>query len=208
MYKFAQQTKIAEQAKNAEVRGVMAAFVDRGLVKVASQESFEELCDVVSANLDYDYDLQKVAAVTEAVLTGNAPMRKTAAQQKIAHETARNAALGELLLMKTAGQIDDATFVREANALIKVGGLKDILTAKQLRKGLAARREANTNLKAIGGRRAKDTPLGKEYMFDRADATEDVLKGLGKTVGAYGGALAGVGGAGLLGKRLYDKYAE
>ncbi len=108
MYKF------AEEVKEAEVRGCIAAWIDAGHIKVASEEAFDDLCEVVSSNLGTNYDLNKVAAVTEAVLSGG--MQKTAANA----ERARNAALGELLLMKTAGEIDDATFVKTARDLMKI----------------------------------------------------------------------------------------
>lgn len=107
--------KLAEQVKEAEVRGCMAAFVDAGMVKVAGQAAFDELCSVVADNVGDNYDLAKVAAVTEAVLNG-APARMT----KVAAETARNAALGELLMMKVAGEIDDRTFVKTAQELAKM----------------------------------------------------------------------------------------
>lgn len=106
--------KFASQVKEAEVRGAMAAFVDAGLVKVANQYDFDELCDVVADNVGYDYDLQKIAAVTEAALNGDG-MNKYAAEN-----LAFKATLGDLLLMKTAGQIDNRTFVREVNGMLKV----------------------------------------------------------------------------------------
>lgn len=206
--------KVAEQVKEAEVRGVMAAFVDAGLVKVASENAFDDLCGIVAQNIGMDYDLQKIANVTEAVLNGG--MQKSASQQKTAHETARNAALGELLLMKTAGQIDDATFTREAQGLMKMaspktdailGGLRavggavkrapgafmDALKAKGVRSGLEARR----NIKSLPG----ENPA----LLRRAN--KEVAKGVGQTALAYGSGLAGLGGAGYLSKSLYDSYA-
>ena len=104
--------KVAEYAKYAEVRGALSAFCDAGLIKVASAEAFDDLCDTVSYNLgDEDYDLQKVAAVTGAVLEGSSNMNDI--------ELARNAALGELFLAKTAGQISDDYFVDTAANIIK-----------------------------------------------------------------------------------------
>lgn len=223
MYKFAQQTKIAEQAKNAEVRGAMAAFVDHGLVKVASQESFDELCDVVSANLDFDYDLNKIAAVTEAVLNGQQPLQKTAAQQKLAHETARNAALGELLLMKTAGQIDDATFVKEAKWLMKeaaqdVDAYVAAMEAEgrkvpgSMKRKMQMKELAEAEGRNVTGKDFKVQTGGGSYVSASKAAKPSMGSKLLGFAGRHkkaligGAGLAGLAGAGVLGKQLYDKY--
>ena len=53
--------KIAEQVKEAEVRGCVAAFIDAGLVKIAGQEEFDAVCSAVTEQLPDAYDMQKIA---------------------------------------------------------------------------------------------------------------------------------------------------
>ncbi len=212
--------KLAEQVKEAEVRGCVAAFVDAGLVKVAGQGAFDELCAVVADNIGDDYNLEKVAAVTEAVLGG-------AGQTKVAAETARNAALGELLMLKTAGQIDDETFRQSAAELIKMGeplalpestskarspwavkakfrgedildGIKGAFKGDDLRRAWGMREE----LKGLrGNRESVLNPL-------KAQVRKEIAKGALKSGLAYGGAASALAGGAYLGKKLYDKYAN
>lgn len=107
--------KIAELAKEAEVRGVLAAFVDQGLLKVASTDDFDQLAaKVASIVADDGYTIEDIAGAT-ASLQGGGDTEKTAAEQE---DTARKAALGELLMMKMAGEIDDQTFTNEAGLLV------------------------------------------------------------------------------------------
>lgn len=108
--------KFASQVKEAEVRGAMAAFIDAGLVKVAGQAAFDELCGVVADNIGYDASLNDIAAVTEQVLSGD--MQKTAQD-----EMAIKAALGDLLMQKTAGLISNTAYKREAGKLMKMAYL-------------------------------------------------------------------------------------
>ncbi len=62
--------KIAEMTRLAEVRGCMAAFHDAGLIKVASDEAFDGFCEQVAEMIGYDYDLQKIAAAADGILSG------------------------------------------------------------------------------------------------------------------------------------------
>lgn len=62
--------KVAEMTRLAEVRGCMAAFHDAGLIKVASEEAFDGLCEQVADMIGYDYDLEKVAGAADRVLSG------------------------------------------------------------------------------------------------------------------------------------------
>lgn len=125
--------KLAELMRAAEIRGVVSAFVDAGLVKVAGQEEFDSLVGSVCARLgDEKYDLKKVASITDALLaeqTGNQEADESqpdaASRQKTAEEgmdknvaLMRNAALGELLQMKVAGKVDDAVFTKTAAELM------------------------------------------------------------------------------------------
>jgi len=212
--------KYAEEVKQAEVRGCIAAWIDAGQIKVASEGAFEDLCSKVAANLSDDYDLQKVAAVTEAVLSGG--MKKTASQ-----ETARNAALGELLLMKTAGQIDDSTFVKAAEELMKIGGTS---TAEKVQMYRAEGRKVPAELlKQLDyeqmlhaeGRKTQqrvkpsvpENPKPRSYSpsYDKPSMLSrigDTIARNKKGLAIGGGAALGLGGAAYLGKQLYDKYAQ
>lgn len=63
---------------------------------------------------EMDYTLDDIAAATQLALSGE-NREKTAAE----HSSDVKAALGELMLMKVAGEIDRATFNREAAPLVK-----------------------------------------------------------------------------------------
>ena len=166
--------KIAELVKEAEVRGVLAALVDGGHLKVASQEEFDALTEVVSASIDgYDHDLNTVLSKTAEVIEylENGDFEKEAGEAEI-DETAVMAAFGELSMMKMAGQIDEEAFAKEANklqALLDFGRkavestkgaagrafagaknvgkeIKDAAVAGQARRGHAAVGEAKRNI--------------------------------------------------------------
>ncbi len=215
--------KIAELAREAEIRGAMAAFVDAGLVKVASQNDFEALVGAVCNYLgEEEYDLQKVAAVTDAVLTGNVGGPQYAGREKIAAERdefAHNAALGELLQMKIAGQIDDATFQKTAGALMdgaryatkRIGALfgrkpttnfsstaEDIYDARRV----AQMPTLADMVRNTGARVKKTYNTGKKMVGDRVSKMSPNQLALGAGVlGATGAA-----GTTMLGQHLYDKY--
>lgn len=155
--------KIAEMAKEAEVRGVLAAFVDQGLLKVASAEAFDELAGKVAAVIAPDgYTIEDIAAATDSLLTSGFS-EKTAAEQD---DTARKAALGDLLMMKMAGEIDDATFSKEAGLLVTA---------------------ASGNLPALSGNR---TPAEIAKKMSRKIPTKALL-GAGLGLGLLGGGLLG-----------------
>lgn len=101
--------KFAKLVRDSEVRGAMAAFVDLGMVKVASQEEFDGLVDAVCQGIgDEDYDLQKVASLTEEVLS-----------TPKAEEQEKTALLGTVIGAARAGNLSD----EERAALIKHYGL-------------------------------------------------------------------------------------
>lgn len=116
--------KIA-QIRNQEIRGTVAALVDAGLVKCASNEEFDVIANAVNEKLANNaYDLADIVEATSLVVEG--PAVKTAEEAPVMykeaalqHESNCFAALGELLLMKTAGQISDEDFVSEADFLMK-----------------------------------------------------------------------------------------
>ncbi len=107
--------KMAFAVRNAEVRGALAAFVDADLIKCASTSDFDALAERVASDIpEMDYTLDDIAAATQLALSGE-NREKTAAE----HSSDVKAALGELMLMKVAGEIDRATFNREAAPLVK-----------------------------------------------------------------------------------------
>lgn len=111
--------KLAELAKEAEVRGVLAAYVDSGLLKVASAQEFDTLSAAVAQTLNNDgYSVEDIAAATDRLLSGG--QEKAAADIE---DTARKAALGELLLQQMDGSIDGPTFAKEAAILANAGNL-------------------------------------------------------------------------------------
>ena len=219
--------KIAEQVKEAEVRGCVAAFIDAGLVKIAGQEEFDAVCSAVTEQLPDAYDMQKIAAVTDAILENSSEaMTKTAA------ETARNAALGELLLMKTAGEIDEDTFVKTAGELMKMGGNFDNFmekaTVSRGSKGTAGGSGAFRSSGNVTPEQAKAFEAAhKKYMansngqankaFDEAFAKGQAANAAKQKAHVRGRTLARIGkgglaagdllGSGYLAKKLYDKYA-
>lgn len=248
--------KIAEMTRDAEVRGVLACFVDGGHLKVASAEDFDVLSDAVSQAIgEEEYSVEKIAAVTDAVLeeAEYAGTEKTAEER---HDTACMAAMGELLMMKVAGEVDDETFVKEANSLrgLWEGG-KDL--SKRLYNmdfGAMGRKTTNYLSEGFKGTKLRDASklrsiskkqidtLSKklrdaEKKWNRAkargfeqtpksvlsDEKRQIIKDLARAKSrkgtsylpgilqsglAYGGAAGGVGGAGYLGKKLYDKYSD
>lgn len=136
------------------------------------------------------------------------------------------------MLMKTAGQIDDVTFKREARELMKMAegaapslvrrawesakgiagkglqGAKDAFTARQLRAGLSDRKAVRDTYKNIDRKTLKNDPVvAEQYKELMEPARKNILAGAGKTLGAYGGAAAGLTGGAYLGKQLYDKYS-
>lgn len=100
-------------------------------------------------------------------------------------DIAKKAALGELLQMKVAGQIDEKSFVEAASSLLE--------------------KDASENLPKKKVKDASEN-LPKKKVFDA-----EVVGGKGKIPWkriAKGGAVAaGLAGGAALGKSLYDKYS-
>lgn len=206
--------KIAEEVKIAEVRGCMAAFVDAGLVKVANEEAFDTLCNAVSQNLDDNYNLEKVASVTESILSNS--LEKTSA------ETARNAALGELLLMKTAGQIDDSTFFKTAEELMKKADLywdgKNTISTvdnpdnQVLKRTYDPDAQSRLNARSQPGMKLKGNkailPHGAHVAANKVKNSVGNFLSKHKGKLGVGGALTGALATGVLADHLYNKYSK
>lgn len=238
------------QIRESEVRGVLAALVDCGQIKIASAEDFDNLASAVADNVGTSYSVDDIASVTAELLGGSV---KTAEEQ---HETACMAALGELLMMKTADEIDDETFASAVEPLLKeavsirgaLGKAKDMGrglldldsadAAKKIRGGLSVAKQYFKDGFALKGIRdaAEKRKAAESYrknvqrLVSDKDAIGSVAarnqlrknfkgrvgtpderkltRGLGQAALAYGSAATGLGGAGYLGKKLYDKYAD
>ena len=100
--------------KQAEVSGVLSAFVDYGYMDKMAEDEFAELVEKVAEELGDDYTVQDVAYVTDAVLNGE-DLSKTAEEQ-IIDEMAPG--LGYLCMAKMASEIDDDEFEELADAYV------------------------------------------------------------------------------------------
>ena len=182
------------QVKEAEVRGVLAAFVDNGLINVQTPQQFDKLASVVSNNLPASYTVDDIANLT------------LPAMQKVAEDSSDNAtqmALGELALMKVAGQVSDAEFNAMAEGILKeaksiasyIPGYKDITQgaedlAKLRKDGIGANNILTPETRAAGEKGAKRL----------------IAKGSAKAALTALGAAGALTGAAHAGKKLYDKY--
>jgi len=169
----------ADQVKEQEIRGSIAAFCDAGLVKVANEEGFNMLCDAVFEKVADDYDLNSIATAVDEVINEASGAQEM--QKKASDELALKAAVGELALMKLAGKLDDNAFVAEVGSVMKEAGLVDSQEKKA------------EEMKAL--------PEGKKSLGRKV--LDTVKKNKGKA-----GAVAGLAVAGGLGKALYDKYKD
>lgn len=172
--------KVAEMTRLAEVRGCMAAFHDAGLIKCASEDAFDHLCNVVAENIGFDYDLEKIAKVTDAAVSQD-----------------RDRQMRNAKLAKTAagfgGKVMDALTLKGIRNVAKSNN-----TAKQLLDGKLPN-PGNLPLDPADLVRA-----GRQLKFTNK------LKNYGKAAVApalaYGGGAAALGGLGLAGKATYDGY--
>ena len=87
--------------KEAEVAGVLSAFVDHGYMEKMASDEFSGLVEKVAESLNDSYTVEDIASVTEAVLGGS--MDKTAEEQFI-DEIAPS--MGYLYMAKLAEEID------------------------------------------------------------------------------------------------------
>lgn len=92
-----------------------------------------------------------------------------------------------------------------------LGALKDIATGKEAREGFAAAKKskgtadaaknmASKSIMSAKGKERAGAAIGK-HMGDAEAAKKKGMKGLGKTVGLYGGAAAAAGGAAAMKKK-------
>lgn len=100
--------------KQAEVSGVLSAFVDYGYMDKLAEDDFAELVEKVAEELGDDYTVQDVAYVTDTILNGE-DLSKTAEEQ-IIDEMAPG--LGYLCMAKMASEIDDDEFEELADAYV------------------------------------------------------------------------------------------
>lgn len=147
----------ADIVRSLEVRGSLAAMGDLGLIKCASSE--EEINDltekVASVIPEYGYTTEDILNAATYFTSGG--YEKTASEQ---YESDIKEALGELLLMKVAGDIDTETFQQEADPLVKEAislkgvsrglkrmglALQDGFTARSFRNSMKRRAAAKRN---------------------------------------------------------------
>jgi hypothetical protein len=69
--------KVAEQVKFAEVSGVVAAGADNGILKIASEQEFRAVVDVVRQNVGDDYTVKSILQVAGQAL-GDVGLKKEA----------------------------------------------------------------------------------------------------------------------------------
>lgn len=191
--------KFAEEAKEAEVRGVLAAFIDSGMMKVASSDDFDMLSAVVADNLGDTYTIDDVAEVTDAVLDDG--FEKTAEVDDYLY------AIGDAYLTKLAEDISDEEFEDYADELVK-----EAAKVGTVRKGLNAAKEwMAEGLSAKDLRKAlkkRNSFINRHFKSRQAKNRKDILKGLAHAAGSYGAAGAGLAGAGLGAKALYDRLSD
>ena len=217
--------KFAHLVKTAEVRGVMAYLVDSEMIKVATQEDFDNLVNTVSESVEGDYDLNTVLSKTAELIGGESTedQEKTAADSVSDEEVQR--AFGVLAMAKEAGELSAEEFEKQAATLRGlyegakglgrkawnkevsappiVKGIKDTFTGRGISRARAAKSEA-------AGHKVSNNPFvrrltgavdPKDAAAARALAARNLRKETAKTLGAYGAAGAGAGGAGYAGKR-------
>jgi hypothetical protein len=132
--------------KLAEVNGVLAGLVDEGLIKISSDEEFDALSELVSDNLDDEYDmddiLNKTAEVMQAAdeleeMMAGEDMEKSA-EELIAEEvTPLLAEYGHLALLKEAEEITDQDYEEETGKLKKALNAVGSHVSKNKRKYIA-----------------------------------------------------------------------
>lgn len=172
----------ADIVRSLEVRGSLAAMGDLGLIKCASSE--EEINDltekVASVIPEYGYTTEDILDAATYFTSGG--YEKTASEQ---YESDIKEALGELLLMKVAGDIDTETFQQEADPLVKEAiSLKGIVgKARTFGKNLY-----NMDHKAMGAYLKAKGTAAKDYLKDgfKAQTLRDAMSKR-KAFKEYGG---------------------
>ena len=89
--------------KEAEVAGVLSAFMDNGYMAKLASDDFEYVVEKVAENLGDSYTVEDVADVTGAVLNG-AVMDKTAEEVFVDNVAP---VIGAAYMAKIAGEITD-----------------------------------------------------------------------------------------------------
>ena len=109
--------------KVAEVSGVVASLAENEIVKIASAEDFDAIVDAVASDLPNSYGMDDVLAKTAEVMEYLYENGYGDAMEKEAGEFDEQDALayiGELALAKEAGEISEAEFAKEADALAQL----------------------------------------------------------------------------------------
>jgi hypothetical protein len=213
--------------KQAEVNGVLAALVEKELVKVADDEDFEALTGAIAGSLSEDYDFEEVMDKTAAVMEeyyelvegaegaeGEEGHEKEAGEEGEAEYDERDimAAYGELTLAKEAGDISEEDFEKEAAKVQQAWeAIKKApaATGRFIRSGAkgegvrSSAKNARFNSKRVKTfEKKKGKGTAKGFRSQRAEDRKDLAKALGRSGAVYGGAA----GTGVAGKKLYEKY--
>lgn len=172
--------KVAEEVKEAEVRGVEAAFCDSGLVKVASAEDFDDLVVKVASLVGDSYTIEDIANATDVVLSGG--LDKEA--EEIDTVSAASDIIGTAYIMKVAGDISEDDFENFSDSLLKEAAKApsasvfkkylDVLTGGNIRRAM---RQNKINDKMVSRKmsiyrgKTKDMAM-KEYQANPENALE------------------------------------
>lgn len=215
--------KIA-QLKHAEVAGVISGLIDGGYLKLASDQEFEALTDVVAGSVSDQWDLNEVLNKTAEVVSyvEDGGVEKTAEEEFVDSALAQ---YGYLCLAKEAEKISDEDFLKEsANVKASIGQvLKDAFTAKQLR-NVPWRKIVSGHNTMSGGKKIKKglEQAGLSQAGEYKDALKMIREGkkmrnkelvtAGKAMVApalaYGGTGAALAGAGYGGYKALKKESS
>ena len=138
------------QARESEIRGVLAAMVDGGLIEIDTPENFSKVAAEVNYRTPGDYDIDTIFGVVDGLLQEvESGQTKTAEVEDVAEAPEADnflSALGSLTLTKVAGQISEADFDKAVLAICKEAGVNAVDTGKaiveELKKTAAASKES------------------------------------------------------------------
>ena len=218
--------KMAALVKTAEVNGVLAALIDTGHVKLATDEDFDVVADAIAANLSDNYDLEEVLNKTAEIMD---EVEEIYAEEIYADEigdqgygeegaemTDRDAMaeLGQAVLAKEAGEIDDEEFAKIA-ASVK-GMFEGARTVGRKAKGFVGKglrgegikdsatdlyRSSKNILKLRGNKGAQRASIRKAKSSGK-----NLAKSLGRSGAVFTTTAAGSGGLGYGIEKLRDRY--
>lgn len=198
--------------KYQEIGGALTAFNHAGLIKVA-EEDLPLLCDAVFEKIGSNYNLHDIANAVDEVIhevQNGEPMYKQAAYDDTLDY---RVAIGDLTLMKIAGDINDYEYANGIDNLLKMAagassaaaaakdpgkvkkffnGVKNVLSGKNYQE---SRKRVATAKKTLDGF-TEDSRAYKDVAKKLSKAKSGSRKELAKMLTGYGAIAGGVGGAG------------